>query len=319
MDFPGLMPLRSFTILAGWLKVIGLSLACLGLVSCTTISDQSPEGDASLTASEPIPNLQPPVYETVPLPAATVHVVTIPDPVTYPVRVAVGDTLQPVDELVPTAAHCGEGTCGIAAINAGFFDPNNGLTTSYGVVAGELVADPRHNSRLVDNPDLATYMDQILNRSEFRRYDCGGLSAYAIVAHAESVPGGCTLVDAVGAGPQLWPLDTSVAEAFVDDSVSPRRDALGSQSANARSAIGIADDGSIMLVMVAQVPGISPSGMNFADLADFMAQRGATQVLNLDGGSSATLAYRGNTIHGRLDSEGVPIRRSVKSVIWVGE
>jgi hypothetical protein len=319
MDTLKLMPLRSLTTLPGRLMVTSLWLAGLGLVSCTTLPEQPTDIDDDLATSAPPTAPQPPVYEMVELPTATVHVVTIADPVAYPVRVAVSDTLQPVDKLVPTAVDCGEETCGIAAINAGFFDPNNGLTTSYGVVAGKLVADPRQNSRLVDNPNLATYMDQILNRSEFRRYDCGGMPAYAIITHAAPIPEGCTLVDAIGAGPQLLPQDTSVAEAFVDDSVSPRRDALGSQSANARSAIGIADDGSIMLVMVAQVPGGSPSGMNFADLADFMAQRGATQVLNLDGGSSATLAYQGNTIQGRLDSEGNPIRRSVKSVIWVGE
>jgi len=208
----------------------------------------------------------------------------------------------------------GEG-CVAAAVNAGFFDPNNGLTTSYVVQDGALVADPGQNQRLVGNPDLATYMDRILNRSEFRRYDCGGTPSYAIALHQAPVPAGCALVDAVGAGPQLLPQDTSVEEGFVDRAAG--RDALGSQSANARSAVGLTADGSVVLVMVAQVPGVSPSGMTMGEVAELMRDRGVIQALNLDGGSSSTLIYGGTTHYGRLNASGERVQRPVKSVLWV--
>ncbi|PSR17148.1 hypothetical protein C8255_14130 [filamentous cyanobacterium CCP3] len=255
----------------------------------------------------------PPVYETIRLPAATVHVVTIPDLVRYPVRVAVVDELARVDAIA--AQVCEPAGCVAAAINAGFFDPNNGLTTSYVVQAGALVADPSQNERLVGNPDLASYMDRILNRSEFRRYDCDGAPSYDITFHSDPVPAGCALVDAVGAGPQLLPQDTSVEEGFVDSAAG--RDALGSRSANARSAVGIKADGSVVMVMVAQVPGVSPSGMTMAEMAEVMGDRGVVKALNLDGGSSSTLIYQGTTHYGRLNSAGELVQRPVKSILWV--
>ncbi|WP_017300829.1 phosphodiester glycosidase family protein [Nodosilinea nodulosa] len=256
---------------------------------------------------------KPPIYETVSLPAATVHVVTIPDPVRYPVRVAVVDELARVDAIAAQA--CEPEGCVAAAINAGFFDPNNGLTTSYVVQNGALVADPTQNERLVGNPDLASYMDQILNRSEFRRYDCGGTPSYDITLHQEAVPAGCELVDAVGAGPQLLPQDTSVEEGFVDRGAN--RDALGSQSPNARSAVGIKADGSVVLVMAAQVPGVSPSGVTMAEMGEILGDRGVVKALNLDGGSSSTLIYQGTAHYGRLNAEGELVQRPVKSILWV--
>jgi hypothetical protein len=256
---------------------------------------------------------RPPVYETVALPHATVHVVTIPDPVRYPLRVAVGDGLARVDQLA--AGVCEGDGCAIAALNAGFFDPNNGLTTSAVVVDGVLMADPRQNDRLVGNPDLAGYMDKILNRSEFRRYDCGGTPRYAIAFRQDPAPAGCALGDAVGAGPQLLPQDTSVAESFVDRAAG--RDALGSQGRNARSAVGLTAEGGVVLAMVAQVPGQSPSGMTLAEVAEFLGDRDVVAALNLDGGSSSTLVHGGTAHYGRLTPAGEPVQRPVKSILWV--
>ncbi|MBD2110811.1 phosphodiester glycosidase family protein [Nodosilinea sp. FACHB-141] len=285
---------------------VGLAVT-LGLSGC------APVPDAALEDVVPAEPAMPPVYEVVSLPAATVHVVTIPDPVRYPVQVAVVDELARVDQIASQL--CGAGECVTAALNAGFFDPNNGLTTSYVVKDGALVADPNQNERLIGNPDLASYMDKILNRSEFRRYDCGGTPSYDITFHQDPVPTGCTLVDAVGAGPQLLPQDTSVEEGFVDRTA--RRDALGSQSPNARSAVGLKADGSVVMVMVAQVPGVSPSGMTMGEVAAFMGDRGVTQALNLDGGSSSTLMYVGTTHYGRLNNSGELVQRPVKSILWV--
>ena len=290
-----------------------LSVA-VGLLSCAPLPPgPAAEGAADLADLTEKLDL-PPIYETIALPAATVHLVTIPDPERYPVRVAVAANLARVDQIA--AEVCPETGC-LAALTAGFFDPNNGLTTSYGVVEGDLVADPRLNDRLVGNPDLASYMDSILNRSEFRRYDCGGTPSYAITFHQDPIPSGCTLVDAVGAGPQLLPEDTSVSEGFVDRTTG--RDALGSQAPNARSAVGLKADGSVVLVMVAQVPGVSPSGLTTTEVAAIMGDRGVVQALNLDGGSSSTLVYQGTTHYGRLNTSGELVQRPVKSILWVAQ
>ncbi|WP_072016237.1 phosphodiester glycosidase family protein [Leptolyngbya sp. KIOST-1] len=291
---------------------IGLPVA-LGLFGCAPVPSAADAADAEAGPAVPAVPPVPPVYETVTLPAATMHVVTIADPVHYPVRVAVVDGLERVDHIAARVCE-GEG-CVATAINAGFFDPNNGLTTSYVVVDGALVADPNQNERLIGNPDLASYMDRILNRSEFRRYDCGGIPSYDIVLHQEPVPTGCNLADAVGAGPQLLPLNTSEEEGFVDRAVN--RDALGSQSANARSAVGLKADGSVVLAMAAQVPGVSPSGVTMAEMAAFLGDRGVVQALNLDGGSSSTLMYQGTTYFGRLNASGEQVQRPVKSILWV--
>lgn len=292
--------------------VIGLAMV-LGLWGCGPVPSQGDGGgggDGDVVSEAPA---VPPVYDVVSLPAATVHVVTIPDPVRYPVRVAVVEELARVDQIAAQVCE-GQG-CVAVAINAGFFDPNNGLTTSYVVKNGALVADPNQNDRLVGNPDLANYMDQILNRSEFRRYDCNGTPSYDITFHQEPVPTGCALVDAVGAGPQLLPQDTSVEEGFVDRATN--RDALGSQSPNARSAVGLTADGGVVLVMAAQVPGVSPSGMTMAEMAALMGDRGVIKALNLDGGSSSTLIYQGTTHYGRLNAESDRVQRPVKSILWV--
>ncbi|MFH7242302.1 MAG: phosphodiester glycosidase family protein [Spirulina sp.] len=283
-----------------------MAIAVLGLVACSPPADT----DAT-TASEVLPSPSP-TYETLSLPSATVHWVTIPDPVRYPVRVAVTESLTPVEAMADQV--CGTEGCA-AAINAGFFDPNNGLTTSAVVMDGKLVADPRQNERLVGNPDLASYLDNILNRSEFRRYTCDGMPSYAITFHQDPIPAGCALAESVGAGPQILPESTAIEEGFLDPATG--RDAIGSQSANARSAVGLTAHGAVVLAMVAQVPGVSPSGLSLPDLAALMAERGVVQALNLDGGSSSTLMAEGTTHYGRLNQTGEWVQRPVKSILWV--
>jgi exopolysaccharide biosynthesis protein len=111
------------------------------------------------------------------------------------------------------------------------------------------------------------------------------------------------------------PEDTGQREGFVDPNRG--RDALGSGSPNARSAIGLGAAGEILLVMVAQRPGQASSGLTLAELAQVMAQRGAVQALNLDGGSSASLVYDGAVYHGRINAAGEVVKRPVKSILWV--
>jgi exopolysaccharide biosynthesis protein len=208
-------------------------------------------------------------------------------------------------------------TGAIAAVNGGFFDPVNQKSTSYVTVQGQQVGDPRQNERLVNNPDLSGYLAQILDRSEFRRYQCGQQVRYDITRHRTPAPAGCQLVDALGGGPQLLPQFTAQAEGFIDiANGTVIRDALGSQQPNARTAVGITDDGSIVLVMAAQIDDPA-SGMSLPELANFMKTLGAKKAMNLDGGSSSSLYYNGKTIHGKLDAQGVPVERSVKSVLLV--
>lgn len=208
----------------------------------------------------------------------------------------------------------------IAALNAGFFDPENQKSTSYVTVNGELLADPRQNERLMNNPKLIPYQAQILNRSEFRQYQCGQGVRYEIVPHQTGSPEGCRLRGAIGAGPQLLPEITLRQEGFLD-SMNGRviRDALGSQQPNARTAVGIKHDGSVVWVMVAQRSNPPGAGLSLEAVAEFMKTLGVEQALNLDGGSSSSLYYNGKTIYGKLDDKGQAVQRRVKSALLVVE
>ena len=306
--------------MASFLASLKLSLymgLALILTQCATTSSEraSPESAVTpspeLTIADPTLTIQNwPSDET---PIARVHRVTIP--ANYPMEVAISDDLKTVETF---AAETGA----TAVINGGFFDPNNAQTTSFVTIDGTLVADPQDNRRLMNNLDLTPYLEQILNRSEFRRYTCGGEIRYDLTLHSASIPNGCSLHSALGAGPQLLPEDTSQIEGFTDYADGALiRDAIGSQQRNARSAIGMMQDGTLIWVMVAQVQ--SSGGMTLAELATFMTSLKIQKVLNLDGGSSASLQTNlledglSQAYYGRLDSNGQQIRRPVKSVLLI--
>ena len=186
---------------------------------------------------------------------------------------------------------------------------------------GVWVADPRQNKRLMNNPKLLPYLQKILNRTEFRRYRCGQTRRYDIALHREASPTGCQLLDALGGGPRLLPELTEVEEGFVDFANGKIiRDPLGSKQPNARSAIGITRDGSLLVVMVAQKPEApTPSGLSLPALAAFMKTQGVEQAMNLDGGSSSSFYYKGKTVYGKVNEKGNWVRRELFSVLLIQE
>lgn len=244
------------------------------------------------------------------LPQSIAHILVIPANSRFLVTPALSPSVNTVEEFAQKHQ-------AIAILNAGFFDPANRKSTSYVVISGQVVADPKENERLVNNPNLKPYLSQIFNRTELRRYSCGQTIRYDISLHNESPPAGCQLVDAIGAGPRLLPELTLVKEGFVDNANG--RDALGSNQPNARTAVGITRDGSLILVMVAQKPNAAANGISLPALADLMKTLGAQKATNLDGGSSSSLYYKGKTFYGKVDLEGNPIKRPVKSVLLVQE
>lgn len=303
----------------GALRVAGF----VGVLSYVLLVGCSPSGSAGgtmLSAAESVaveaaaPEATSLQYQVHSLPNAVVHTLRIPR--SYRVTVAVAPETASLAEFVQQSG-------AIAALNAGFFDPVNQQTTSYVVQQGQIVADPRQNERLMTNPDLAAYLNQILDRSEFRSYRCDSADPstsrtllYAIARRSAPLPVDCRLVDAVGAGPQLLPDLTAEAEGFVttvDGTVV--RDALGSNQPNARTAIGITRNGDLIWAMVAQLSGKPGSGLSLPDLAIFLNSLGVETALNLDGGSSSALFYNGQTLYGKVDGQGNPVMRPVKSVL----
>lgn len=287
----------------------GLAVAIAGLLIGLTFSPQSPRPEQTASIASQV---QPPSvlrYQIEELPASRVHWLLIPVS-QYRVTFAVAEDTLPLADFA-------EQHQTLAALNGGFFDPQNQRSTSYVTLQGQIVADPTQNERLIKNPDLTAYLDQILNRSELRRYQCDSALRYDITLHQSLVPERCQLLEALGAGPQLLPDLTLELEGFTATNAAGAviRDALGSQQRNARTAIGITATGDLLWVMVAQKPGMAESGMSLPELAVWMQGQGAVKAINLDGGSSSSLVYAGNLISGKLDAQGNPITRPIKSAV----
>lgn len=213
----------------------------------------------------------------------------------------------------------------VFVLNGGFFDPANGQTTSFIQQNGMLTADPRVNPKLIGNPKLKPYLPQIFNRPEFRTYICRSASGqfklrYDIVHHPDPIPPDCLLRDALGAGPTLLPTMQDREEAFTDYSPEGKRirDPIGVCARNARSAVGLTEDGSVVLVMGAQEPS-KPAGSGFtlSEMAALLKARGAVKAMALDGGSSSSLVYRDKVYFGKVNKDGTLVKRPVKSVLAV--
>jgi hypothetical protein len=196
-------------------------------------------------------------------------------------------------------------------INAGYFDPINGLTTSFIQVPGQPLASPQDNARLMQNEDLTPYLPAILNRAEFRRYACPDGVRYDIVPRHDT-PAPCTVTERLGAGPMLLPENTQESEAFW----GPKRDPIGVKQKNARSAVGLTADGQPFLLMAEQLHP-KTGGLTLAELADALRQAGAVKALNLDGGSSSSLKLPDGVVYGKLNADGQPVKRAVLSVLSI--
>ncbi len=249
-------------------------------------------------------------YEVSETPSSVVYSLKIPRGLSYYIRPFVSETVE-------TVAGVGQRTKAIAVINAGFFDPANNKTTSRVVIDRREAASPQQNERLMNNPDLSTYLGAILNRSEFRQYRCAETTRYDITARSSPTPVGCDLEQAIAGGPQLLPSNTAQQEGFTDYKNGELiRDAIGVTQPNARTAIGLTAEGNAVWVMIAQKhnpPGVS--GMTLAQLTTFLRGIGVKQALNLDGGTSSSLYFNGQVHYGKLGAQGQSVPRAVKSML----
>ncbi len=97
---------------------------------------------------------------------------------------------------------------------------------------------------------------------------------------------------ALGAGPRLVKdgqiCITSGAERFRSDIAN---------GICARSAVGITEQGKLLLVAVEPAPESEARGMTLAELATTMIKLGAWQAMNLDGGGSSTIVVGGQVLN----------------------
>jgi hypothetical protein len=278
---------------------------CLLVVSCLfqpTGASQSPmdtKGLGALSVSN--------------LPQGRLYEYHLPADSSFRAKVAVSDRLQTISGFYK------QGGNPPFVINGGFFDPANQKTTAYVQLNGQVVVDPRQNENLTGNPKLSPYLEKIFRRTEFRIYRCGQEIRYDIAGHADGIPVGCRLEEAMGAGPKLLPRLTDREEAFTDYDSHGKliRDPIGVCRPNARSVVGLTANGEIIFLMGAQVPGKPKSGFTLEEMADLLKARGAVRAMALDGGGSSGIVVSGKPYYGEFDSKGNPVVRRVKSVLLI--
>jgi exopolysaccharide biosynthesis protein len=296
--------MRSRSVRTACMKpfVWAILVGCVISLVCCTPRFSTPSNQAS-----PIPAPLPPIqFKTQTLDRAIAYIVVVPPDRRYQIRPAVAESVQTVDQMT-------QQNQALVGINAGFFDPSNQQTTSHIILNRAVLADPKLNSRLVNNPTLKPYLAQIFDRAEFRRYDCQGQVKYLIQYHSQALSDNCQLVDAIGGGPALLPELSAQQEAFFDAKTG--RDPIGLNQPNARSAIGITATQQIILVMVAQTQ--PDGGITLPGLAKLLKSLGAVQALNLDGGTSSAIFYQNQLIYGKRNRSNQAEGRPVKSAIVV--
>jgi hypothetical protein len=187
-------------------------------------------------------------------------------------------------------------TKAVAAVNGAFFNLSNGESTSYITVAGVKICDPTENKALTENPKLKPFLETIYNRSELRILRTNkGDTELSITPHDAPIALSKSLIHSIQAGPRLLPTLTGKEEAFVRTEADGKIvDSIGVNKPAARTAVGITKDGEqVMLLCVASKRQDEfSSGLTLAELAALMKSLGCVEALNLDGGTSTTMAVQ---------------------------
>ena len=211
----------------------------------------------------------------------------------------------------------------VAGINAGYFNLTDGVSASYVTADGKQVLDPTVNKALIENPNLKPFLKQIFDRSELRIYEPknskpaskeavgegrkpGDLQA-AIVAHHQPIPAKVRILHVMQGGPALLPAIRSEAEAFIRKGKDGKSvDAIGTTRKAARTAIGITSGGGIVFAIIEGSRGKEfKAGASLKDMAQLLKEVGCTAALNLDGGTSTTMAVRATAEQLGLDRASV--------------
>ena len=183
-----------------------------------------------------------------------------------------------------------------AAVNGGYFNlKDGGLSASYVVLNGMVVADPTKNDKLMHNPHLTAFMPQVLNRSEVRFIDDrSGHHKIEIAHHDAPIPHGSRLVHSLQAGPRLLPSLDAEGEAFLRHNADGTTvDAISVNKPAARTAFGITPDGYAMILCIAdkrQDP--ESTGVTLEELASLLKNLGCSEAINFDGGASTSMFVR---------------------------
>ncbi len=174
-------------------------------------------------------------------------------------------------------------------VNAGFFDPKNGETTSYVVTDRVTSADPMFNKALTNNPFFRKNMNMILNRSEFRVMQCGNKFKYAIVAHKSEVPFECQLVTSAQGGPLILPELRMEEEGFVvrNDEGQVIRETASVLHKTSRTIIGLKGNDECHILIITD-----DNPMDLYEVQKLCNDLKLDRAMAFDGGSSTSMNYK---------------------------
>lgn len=177
----------------------------------------------------------------------------------------------------------------VLTVNAGFFDPKNGQTTSYVVTDRMTSADPMFNKALTSNPFFRKNMNMILNRSEFRVMQCGNKFEYAIVSHKSEVPFECQLVTSAQGGPLILPELRMEEEGFVvkNEAGEVVRETASVLHKTSRTIIGLKGTDECHILIITD-----DNPMDLYEVQKLCKELKLDRAMAFDGGSSTSMNYK---------------------------
>jgi hypothetical protein len=200
-------------------------------------------------------------------------------------------TNAPLSTVAQTAQHYGASI----AINGGFFDTRTGAGVGCIIDRGHIVGNAVHAKSLARKCPSPATMTAIRNRSELRQLvDAAGAQTLAVSAHNEPILAGTKIEESLQAGPALLPLYDPVKEGFIRRNANGRLvDSIDTGALKARTAVGITADGKLLLLTVFNpAKGPDKGGMTLPQVAALLKSWGATEAVNLDGGTSTSMCLR---------------------------
>ncbi len=183
----------------------------------------------------------------------------------------------------------------LVACNGGYFNLSDGVSASFVTVEGKQSCNPRTNKALVGNAKLAPFLETIFNRSELRILnDSHGRLRAVICPHNDPVQKGYSIQHALQAGPRLLPHARAEEEAFIRKEDDGKMvDSIGCRKTAARTAIGITPDQHLLMICVAgKGQNEFSSGITINELAALLKELGCREAINLDGGTSTSMAIK---------------------------
>lgn len=175
-------------------------------------------------------------------------------------------------------------------INAGFFDPNNQITTSNVVINQKLVADLKENENLTKNKEILPYLNKISNRGEFRIKNVKNKIKYDICYPYDAIEKNETIIHSIQAGPIILPVMDLEKEFFIlkDENGKIIRESASVLQKRARSVVALKKNSNDLYFIIIS----KENPMSLPQLQRILMSFGFEKALNLDGGPSTSINFK---------------------------